>query len=105
MRWLPAASGARLRRRAPRRTGRWRERGLKLDDAIEHEFPWVSARHACSPVEVYKLLQNGCERDVAARNYLRGPAPADPVVFKIKPNGDSFFVLREGHQIKASIEF
>jgi len=54
---------------------------------------------------VYKLLQSGCERDVAEWNDLRRPAPADPVVFKVKPHGHSFFVSREGHQINASIEF
>jgi hypothetical protein len=74
----------------------------------DEDFRWVTARHACSPFEVHKRLQSGCERDVKERNELQRPVPADSfAAFKIiSSEPDRFSVLREGPSgLNASIAF
>jgi hypothetical protein len=72
---------------------------------MSNEFSWVMARYACSPFEVYKQLQMGCERDVSERDETRRPPPKDPFIFKIASSGDSFLVWLEGDRISSSVEF
>lgn len=73
---------------------------------MEQDFRWVTARHACSPFEVYKLLQSGCERDIEERNALRKSPTDDPFTFKLTTDGDGFYVLRQGERrIASSVAF
>jgi predicted polyphosphate/ATP-dependent NAD kinase len=71
---------------------------------MEQEFRWVKAQQACSPFEVFKLLQIGCQKDAEDRREI-ALAAGDPVGFKVTPGGTEFLVLREGNRISSSVLF
>lgn len=71
----------------------------------DQDFAWVTARHACSPYEVYKQLQTGCEVDVAERNALRVTFEYGFKMSPSPPGGNSFRVLRLGQNYSSSVEF
>jgi hypothetical protein len=72
-------------------------------------FGWVDRRADCSLFAVFSELKMGVKNDIEARA-KQGPkqAPDQPVRFRFKPdenNENRFSVLREGHQLAASVEF
>lgn len=70
---------------------------------MEQEFRWVKAQAECSPFQVLKALQDGCQQDVLDRNEQR--KEGDAFGFRLTSTVKNFRVLREGNRISASVKF
>ena len=68
---------------------------------------WVTRRLKCSEFEIFKQIQAGVLRDIAARMASQLQPPA--IVFKpaanANPREDNFKIVRLGSGIEASLEF
>lgn len=71
--------------------------------SMDQEFRWVKALAECSPFQVLKFLQDGCQQDVQDRNEQR--SEGDAFGFKITSTANHFRVLREGNRISSSVKF
>jgi hypothetical protein len=66
-------------------------------------FDWVTNRSDCSLAKAYETLKLRIQEDVAIRKKLH--TLGEPCRFEVLVNGDSFTVLKEGHQIRETVTF
>lgn len=67
-----------------------------------NDFDWVRERHRCSPLAVFEALKIQLEKDVKARNAVRGDDRYygfDFTVFQV----DSIVVARNGNNISDAV--
>jgi len=64
---------------------------------------WVKTLHECSIDAMHEKLRLAIEADVKQRNELQSPGPH--YEFRVVPAESAFAVIREGSELRESVEF